>query len=403
MGRKSKEITKQSDLDELLSLNYEKTAQKSTIMNYFADFGKGPRFNPYDTIEIPKGVYGKNKKNKNKFKTTVGLWVFNKIFIEDMSDVIGYINEPVTKPVYNSINKKLSYALLENKITLDQLKRYIMNGQILLSCTSALCPSHTMEMLLITKKAEVKKKSIEKKYKDDLAKGDVVAIKKVENELIDFAKEEMKDAESVDIYNSSAFKSSWGNNFKNMYLTRGALKGTDGSYSYASSSFISGMNKDEFANVNDAAVGGPYSRSRKTQEGGYLEKQFTNATQHIKVLPKGSDCGTKRYITVTLTKKNISLWMYSFYLNNGKLTEITSENADKLIGKTIKMRYSGLCEAKDGCICEKCMGTLYNRLNIENVGLGVMIIASGIKRAAMKAFHDSSLNLYEINPDNIFI
>lgn len=399
--RYSKEITAKADLDEIINISAEKAAEKSTIMEFFGDFGKGSRFNPYDTIEIPAGKYGKTKKNKNKFKTTVGLWIFNKAFIEDMSDVLGYINQTVNKSVYGDINQKMSYALLEDKITIDQLKHFIMQTQIMMSCTSAICPSHTMDMLLLTNKAEVKKKQLEKEYKDRIAQGDLTAMKAVEDNLIDFAKEQLKDSESADMYNSGA-RASWGNNFKNMYLVKGPIKHTDSTYSYASGSYISGMKKEDFSAINDAAVGGPYSRSNKTREGGYLEKQFTNATQHIKVLPKGSDCGSDKCIKVTLTKKNISMWMYCFYKNGNSYTEITTDNKDKLIGKTVMIRYAGFCKAKNGCICEKCAGTLYNRIGIENIGLGAMIMASSIKLSAMSAFHNSTLSLSVIDPNEVF-
>lgn len=401
--RHAKVITKASDVEEILSLTRERASRKSLIMDWFGDFGKGPRFNPYDIIEIPKGYYGTTKKNKNKFKTTVGLWVFNKSFIEPFSDILGYVNETVDADKYGEINSTLSYALLENKITVQQLKDFIMQSQILMSCASAICPSHTMDMLLLTNKAEIKKKQLEKENAEGIKNKDLKAMKNIENGLVDWAKNELKDSESVDMYNSGA-RSKWGNNFKNMYLTRGIIRQTDGTYNYASGSYISGMDKKDFANINDAAVGGPYSRARKTETGGYLEKQFTNATQHIKIMKPGSDCGTKRTITVTLDKKNIGDWMYCFVVNsNGSLTEITSDNKNNFIGKTVKIRFSALCESKNGYICEKCAGTLFNRIGIENVGLGCMIMASSLKNTAMKAFHDSSVKLVRVNPNDVFL
>lgn len=401
--RHAKNITKQSDVDEILALTAEQAAKKETIMNYFADFGDGPRFNPYDTITIPKGLYGKNNhKNKDKFLTTVGLWVFNKGLIEDMSNVLGYVNKPVDDGTYKEINTAMSYALLEDKITVRQLKDFIMKTQIIMSCATAICPSHTMDMLLLTNKAEVKKKQLEKEHAKGLAEKDLTEMKAVEDGMIAWAKEELKDSESVDMYNSGA-RSSWGNNFKNMYLVKGPIKQTDGSYNYVSSSYISGMDPKDYANVNDAAVFGPYSRARKTQTGGYLEKQFTNATQHIKIGKPGSDCGSKHYVTITLTKKNISQWMYCFVVgNNGSLTEITTDNKDKFIGKTVKFRFSSLCEYKGDVICEKCAGTLFNRIGIKNVGLGTMTYASSLKNAAMKSFHDSTLNLVKIDAEEVF-
>lgn len=400
--RHAKNITNPSDVKEILSLTSEEASKKETIMKYFGDFGDGPRFNPYDTITIPKGYYGSKRKNKNAFVTTIGLWIFNKSFIEDKSEFLGYINKPVDNDTYSYINTTMSYALLEDKMAVQQLKDFIMQTQIVMSCTSAICPSHTMDMLLLTNKAEVKKKQLEKEHAEGLANKDLKEMKAVEDGLIAWAKDELKDSESVDMYNSGA-RSSWKNNFKNMYLVKGPIKQTDGSYNYVSSSYISGMDPKDYANVNDAAVAGPYSRSRKTQTGGYLEKKFTNATQHIKVGKPGSDCGSTHYVTITLNNKNISQWMYCFVINNnGSLTEITTDNKDKFIGKTVKFRFSSLCQSKNGVICEKCAGTLYNRIGIENIGLGAMVYASSLKNAAMKSFHDSTLDLVSINPDEVF-
>ena len=414
--RTAKLIQKKSDLDDILSLTHSKACERNTIMNWFADFGSGPRFNPYDKVVIPKGLYGadpitlKNengvtikragKKNKNQFTTTVGLWLFNKMLIEPLSDVLGYYNEPVTDGVYDDINRELSYGVLEDRITIQELKDFIMQTQVVMSCASAICPSHTMPMLLITKDVEKKKKELEKQYAQELKDGDLTAMKTIEDTLINYAKDKLKDEESVDMYNSGA-RSSWGNNFKNMYLIKGPVKLTDGSYHYVHSSYISGMDKEDFAAVNDSAVGGPYSRSRETMTGGYMERQCLRATQHIKILPKGSDCGTKRYIMVTLNKKNIKEWMYSFVIEGSKLVEITSENKDKFIGKTVKMRYSSLCESKKG-ICEACTGTLMRRIGVDNAGLVAMVMMSSVKNKAMKAFHDSSLDLAEMDVEVAF-
>lgn len=409
--RAPKQITNKDDIKEILAINHNKASEKSTVMDLFADFDNGPRFQPYWTIEIPAGAYGgwskvdkecqsSKKTNRSKFITTVGLWIFNKSFIEPMSDVLGYINEPITEGKYSEINQQVSYALLENKITVRQLKDFIIQSQILMSCCSALAPSHTelifdMETDIAKKKAE-----LEKQYKDAIETADLPKIKEMENELINYAKDILKDDPAVDMFNSGA-RSSWGNNVKNMYLLRGALRGTDGNYHVVTSSYIEGLDPKDTVAVNDAAVGGPYSRSRLTAQGGYLEKQFTNLTQHIKILPAGSDCGSTKYITVELTKKNIKDWMFSFMIQGDRLIELLPENVDKYIGKTVNLRYSMFCKSKDG-ICEKCAGTLFNRMGITNAGLTSMQMASAQKLANMKRFHDSSLNLAEVNVKELF-
>ncbi len=398
--RKPKVISNPKDIEYILSIDSEKAACKSTIMDLFADFGNGPRFNTYDIIKIPPNSYGKTKKNKNEFTTTVGIYIFNKGMLEDMSDVLGYVNKTITADVYDEINEAVSYARLEDKITIQQLKDFIMQSQIYMSCASAICPSHTMKMLLCTNEVEKKKVELEKKYKKAIDDNDIKGITDMTDELLDYTKKYLGDDPSTDMYNSGA-RSSWGNNFKNMYVSKGVINGSDGSYKYVRSSYISGLDKEDLSATNDSAVAGPYSRAVNTEKGGYKEKLVLYGMQHLKVLPKGSDCGTKRTITVTLTKKNIKGWMYSFVVQGNNEIEITSENKDKFIGKTVKMRYSSMCEAKDG-ICEHCAGTLFRRLGIYNVGLACDAILSRQKNLSMKRFHDSTLDFSIMDVEKAF-
>ena len=400
--RKARQITNKDELNEILNLTYEEAASKEIIMRYFADFGDGPKYNPYDIIEVPPNTYGNTKKNKNTFTTTIGLWIFNKSFLEKFSDVIGYINYSVNADEYEDINQILSYALLENKIDLQDFKRFIVQSQIIMSCASTICPSHTDAILSMNKKINSKKKELEKKYTDYIKNKDLAEIKNMENELLDYAKSLIKDDESADMFDSGA-RSSYGNNFKNMYVTRGPQKHTDGTYDVVLSSYIEGLDPKDLTIVNDAAVGGPYSRAIMTSSGGYREKQFTNAMQHLKVDKQGTDCGSDKYITVDLNNKNIKDYMYCFIKDGSKLVEITSDNKNKYIGKTVKMRFSAFCKnKKDGYICEKCIGTLYRRIGITNIGLGSMIMMSSLKNKSMSQFHNSTLDLSTINPDNVF-
>ena len=126
--------------------------------------------------------------------------------------------------------------------------------------------------------------------------------------------------------------------------------------------------------------------------------------QHLRLLEPGSDCGTKRYITVTLTDSNIGDYMYNYFIGpNGKLTEITSENMDSLIGKTVKLRFSSMCEAKNGCFCNMCAGNLWYRLGVSsNVGILTPTIASKLKNLLMKSFHNSQVALTDMNVMEVF-
>ena len=82
--------------------------------------------------------------------------------------------------------------------------------------------------------------------------------------------------------------------------------------------------------------------------------------------------------------------------------ELTSDNRSKYLGKKVKIRFSAFCESKTG-ICNKCMGNLYYRLGgKENVGTSLTQIPSTQKNISMKAFHDSTQQLYEMNLEEVF-
>lgn len=403
--RKSKMITNKKDIDDLISLT-ENDITLSYIMEMFGEFEGVRKYNPYDLVKIPPNSYGKGKKkNKNTFITTVGCFIFNKYFIEDdLFDIFGYINKSIDDGVFSDINKKLSYCLVEGKITQRQLTRYLDKTQKCMPYSNILCPGYTEKMLTCTKVINVKKKELLDKYKKEIEAGDELVGDKLEKELLSFALDYMKDDPSMDIFLSGA-RGSIGNNFKNIFVMKGLIRDPDPNaiqkYKLASSNYIDGISAEEYVLFANSLSAGPFARSRKTATGGYLEKLFISAFQNVILDPEGSDCGTKRTKKVYLDKKNIQFYMYSYIVSGDKLIEITSDNMDKYIGKTVNMRFSDLCESKTG-ICNKCMGNLLYKLDIINAGVSVAKIPSTLKNIAMKAFHDSTEKLREIPLDKVF-
>ena len=103
-----------------------------------------------------------------------------------------------------------------------------------------------------------------------------------------------------------------------------------------------------------------------------------------------------------VTDKNIGMIMYCYVIeDDGSLTEITSQNKNKFIGRTVKLRFSSMCESKK-CICNKCAGNLFYRLGIRNVGASTPQIPSKLKVLSMKLFHDDQLNFTEMDPMKAF-
>lgn len=404
MKRTSKTITDSKEIEYLIGLT-EDDIDTRCIMDLFGDFGKGPKYNPYDVVEIPAGSYGfGNKKNKNKFTTTIGRFIFNKYFIEAdeyIFDALKYVNKTINKGTFEDIQDKLGYLNLEGKIPLESYKKFLMKTQKCMAYVSVLAPNHSEDMLFITEKLNKKKAELLKTHKEELDKGDLHAtmvLDEITKELLDYAKEILKDDSSMDMFNSGA-GGSFNNNFKNMFVMRGAVKDPDPrkGYNIITSNYVDGITKEDYPKLCNTLTAGPYARSKKTEVGGYWEKLFLAAFQHITLDPKGSDCGTSRYITVDVTKKNIEMIMYCYVIGNGgKLTLITSENKDSFIGKRIKIRFASMCESKTG-ICNKCAGDLFYMLGITNIGVATPQIPSTIKLKSMKLFHDDQMNFTDMD------
>lgn len=409
--RVSKEIKDPKDIEFLTSLK-EEDITTSLIMQIFGDFGNRQRFNAYDIITIPAGGYGgklpngKDKKNTKPFTTTVGRFIFNKYFIEsepELLELLGYINESISKKFYGKIFDTLGYAIMEDRIAIETYKRFNVKTEKFMPYVSILSSNHSDNLLTITKQINKRKAELIKANQKAFDEGDVIVVDKVSKELLDYARELMKDDPAMDMFNSGAC-GSFENNFKNMFIMRGSVQNPDPrkSYNIITSNYIDGVSKEEYSMLANTLAAGPYSRAKKTELGGYWEKLFLSAFQHIILQEPDSDCGTKRHITMTLTDKNIKNVMYSYVINNdGSLTEIISQNRDKFIGKTVKLRFSSMCEAKDG-ICNKCAGNLFYRLGIRNVGASTPQIPSKLKVLSMKLFHDDQLNFTEMDPMKAF-
>ena len=407
--RKSKVITKKEDLDYLLNLSQKQLESYSEFMNAFGVLnGKEPRFNTYDIITIPPNSYGKtDHKNTNSFVTTVGRWWWNKCFIEnDLFDILGYINKPMTKKVAKDINMKISYAVLEDKITVEALKRYLNRQQKFQPYSSIICSGFTEKMLTISDIIDKKKQSLLKQYDKELndPAQKVIATSKIEKELLDFAKEYLKNDPSMDMYESGA-KVNFGNNFKNLFVMKGAIKSPDPTegFEISTSNYVDGISRDDFTTLAKSLTEGVYKRSKKTASGGYIEKLVLRAFQHLKLAPKGSDCHTKNTITVFLDKDMAEAMMYSFIVDGKDLVELTTETLPKYLNKTVKFRFSSLCEWHEhGKICNACIGNLFYRLGVENIGTIAPQVASTVKNRQMKGFHNSTVKLHEIDVNKAF-
>ena len=404
-GRVSTKITDPELKRYILGIK-ESDITSSFIYDLFGEFNGVSKCNPYDLIEIPAGLYGpEGKKNKNKFLTTVGIWIFNKWFIEqDLFDLFGYINKIIDGDQLEDMNQILSYALMEDRISVQVLKKYLMKTQLAMQFVTVLAPNYSEELLTISVKIDKKKDALIKKYKKELDEGNTVIAKQIEDELIAYAKDLLKDDPALDSFVSGA-RSNINNNFKNMFIWKGATRDPNPDskqeFRIATSNYMEGIKIEDHSLYANSGIEGAYSRGKKTEHGGYLENLTTMAYQDLILDEPGTDCKTNRHIEVVLTKKNINRYIYNNIIeSSGKLVELNSTNMDKYIGKKVKMRMAYLCPHEKPC--NACAGNFYYKIGVRNVGLTLMQVFSIYKNKSMKAFHDSTVQLVEIDTMKAF-
>ena len=381
------------------------------IMGTFGYFNGVTLCNPYDLLMVlPNTFYfedmkGKIKSNTNEFTTSVGLYIFN-ILLRDFkfSKFFGYVSQTIDKKMIGKIDKRLVYAIVEDDITTSAYKEWQDTLQWMMPFETILSPNHTEKMITCSKVIRKKKAELLKKYAKEIEAGDIKVVENIEKELLIFAQEYMGDDPSMDTILSGG-GGDLKNNFKNMYVMKGAVKNPDPNstkaYDIVTSNYIDGISADEYSIIARSGVAGAYSRGKKTETGGYWEKLFVSGYQHIRLDPPGSDCGTDKYITVDLTDNNIDDFMYSYVIKGNGLELINTETRDSYIGKTVKMRFASMCKSKTG-ICNKCAGELFYALQANNIGATMAQIPSTLKLKCMKSFHDSTVKTTQIDPMKAF-
>ena len=408
-----KEKVSSANMPDYLLAMQEKDITFDFLMSLFGTFEGKNIANPYDLLVVPANTFkyedndNNVKYNKSEFTTTIGLYIFNLLLSGNgMTKVTGYVNENLNSKKYKKIERGMVYALIENRITVDQFKNWQMTLQWLMPLQDIISTNHTEKLLLVSKAIAKEKAKLIKDNQEAINSGDPKVIEDSEKQLIEKAKEYLGDDPGTDSIMSGA-GASFNNQFKNMYLIKGAISDPDPNakqkYNIVTSSYIEGINQTEYSLLAQSGANGSYSRGKKTSTGGYWEKLFINSLQHIHLDPVGSDCGTKRYIEVLLTEDNLNDYIYSYIVKNDDTLELLdSKSCKKYFGKKIKLRYSSLCESRTG-ICNKCAGDLLYITASRNVGAVTGQIPDRLKNICMKAFHDSTVTNYVIKDlDAIF-
>lgn len=340
--------------------------------------------------------------------TTAGIFIFNKVILEDLG-IFGYFNDFIDGDRLNSIFDNLAEALLADDVTTEQCRRFIDNTEWLLGgpLSHIINPSASEGLLSLPPATAKLKKVMLEKHKDELEKGNSILAAQIERELCDHAWKILEDNDDpcLDIYKSKCGVDFY-NNFKTSFIMKGpVLDNTDPlgtRYNVITSDLDTGITKKDFSAMADSGVLGAYSTGQATAISGYYTKKYNKQYQNVSLLPKGSDCGTKKTIPVLITNQNKGLHSkYRYHMVNGKPELLTKDNIDKYVGKVINIRTPLGCLAEKPHYCNICYGDLSYRLNKTNVGMTFSVIPNTQMNADLKKKHDVSIKLGELKIDDI--
>lgn len=378
-----------------LGLSYQEIS-KTLLQNLFAstyDMKQRkriePKYNTYDLIKLKANDYF----NKEAITTTCGLFIFNKRVLEKhYLKRIGYQNEAITDKQFKKLNTMLSGFTYEGPEEYDHYIDFLNVSKWLgETFNTEICASMSLKSCQPLPAVEKKKKELLKKYDKEIKEGRMDVIDDITKQLLEIAKEELKDDPSLELYESGA-RGSFDNAYRRMMVMVGPVfNASKGEYDIITNSLYDGYTKEQIDTTANNTVSVFYPKAIGSGEAGYLSKQINAAFQTVVLGEEDSDCGNKHTRDITLTPNKINSYLFCNMMEGRTLVPLTPENKDKYVGKTVKMRVATDCTADNPCA--KCMGTRYYRLGIKNMGLTVSKMSGVFLNGKMKGSHDTTVRM----------
>jgi len=253
-------LLNEKEKEEILSIKHEDISL-DMFKSFFCASENNPkaRFSFQDKISLNANEY----YNKNPIVTNIGRFIVNKTLLEPkLIKYLGYQDTVLNKKTIEKLVNNIVHLSLNNEeITIqDIIYFYDQINWLGYGTAEYVCPSLNTEAELPPPKVVKRKKELLEQYKEEIANNNVSVINKIENELIEIARQEMKDMPSLDIYDSGMgdFK----NHYKNTALMRGAIIdfANDGEFTSSMYSLVEGIPKDEYHKYANIATAGTYAR-----------------------------------------------------------------------------------------------------------------------------------------------
>jgi hypothetical protein len=139
---------------------------------------------------------------------------------------------------------------------------------------------------------------------------------------------------------------------------------------------------------------GSFGRGAQTALGG-VEVKFNNRIFQNSIVAE-EDCGSKRGVTVVMTKDKVRHYVGNYRVLKGASSVLTEEGLKTLLGQEIDVRSPLYCRTAGANFCAKCMG---DRIAVSPQALGSYAAAIGslLMDVFMKLMHGKSLKTEELD------
>ena len=360
-----------------------------------------PAYSIYEEFNLYKedieNYYDEN--SSNSIITTYGRYLANYYLLASVfGNKIPYQNKEMS---FGKIESMIADKIKTKEVTTQQGSQYLDNAFFIGSFGEMCVPTLTRKSLTTSPEVKKRKKELLEKYKNQL--DDPAIASQIEEELIELDKEWLKGDPSLGFYGDSSKK--FNVHRKKLFLTNGLTEDftkEQGNYSFIEKSLSEGWDISSFVTICNDIRRGSYNRGIDTAKGGTKTKQLMRLLQNLKIT--NEDCGTKRYLNITLDESNIKNFYGRYVLDEDtkKLVVINEQNQNKYINKPIKLRSFMYCEQKDG-FCHICGGEFFKNLDQDVVGVLALELTSTFTKLSLKSMHGSKLETLKIDNLDKFV
>lgn len=323
--------------------------------------------------------------------TDIGKFFFNYLLLVEPFDgkpLIPYINERIDP---GALDNKIASLITDKKMGRKEYNKYIANGYTFCEDGSLATPTWSEASLTINPEILKRKEELFKKYKDTLNNPAVMAT--IEKELVELDKASFKGDPAEPFMMADAGKI-FGEQRRKFFIQFGLTSDFSkyGGIVYMENSLSKGVGIKDIPIAANEVRRGAYGRGKETANGGVQTKFLLRIFQNVKITT--DDCKTHRGLKVNVTKKNYKNWLgrYDAHTN----VPYTLEDLKNAIGTVITIRSPMFCVSPSG-YCKRCCGSVFEKLDMQAIGMQGVSITSAMTSVAMKAQHSSTVKSFTLS------